>query len=91
MRRIFLLILLFLLLAGCAAPEAAGPTAEPERDAPEPTAVSEDSVENSEPVAALDPISPAQTAAEAGVIRDRDWTQGADDPLITIIEYGDFQ
>jgi hypothetical protein len=41
------------------------------------------------------PIVIAQTAAEAAQIRDTDWTKGAaesvTDPLISIIEYGDFQ
>ncbi len=91
MRRVFLLMFLLLLLVACGAPEAAEPTREPEREAPEPTAISQDNTANPESVAAVDPITPAQTAAEAGLIRDRDWTKGADDPLITIIEYGDFQ
>ncbi|MCB8989103.1 MAG: hypothetical protein H6665_00660, partial [Ardenticatenaceae bacterium] len=36
-------------------------------------------------------ITPATNSIEAGIVRDRDWKQGAADPLITIIEYGDFQ
>ncbi|MCA9934337.1 MAG: hypothetical protein H6662_13840 [Ardenticatenaceae bacterium] len=38
-----------------------------------------------------DTITPATTAEEAAVIRPEDWVSGAADPLVTIIEYGDFQ
>jgi hypothetical protein len=38
-----------------------------------------------------DPITVANSPQEAGVVRDRDWSKGAEDPLVTIIEYGDFQ
>jgi cytoskeletal protein RodZ len=34
---------------------------------------------------------PATTVEEATVVRDRDWVKGTDDPLVAIIEYGDFQ
>ena len=34
---------------------------------------------------------PATTVEEASIVRDRDWTKGTDDPLVSIIEYGDFQ
>jgi hypothetical protein len=91
MRKIILLMFLFLLLAACAAPEAAEPDDQPEQETPEPTAVSVDNKVDSQAVEVADPVTPAQTAAAAGVIRDRDWTLGAEDPLITIIEYGDFQ
>lgn len=41
------------------------------------------------------PIVIAQTAAEAAQIRATDWTKGVaasvTDPLVSIIEYGDFQ
>lgn len=37
----------------------------------------------------------AQTAAQAAQIRDTDWTKGASasvtEPLVSIVEYGDFQ
>lgn len=33
----------------------------------------------------------AGTVAEAAQIRDTDWSKGAEEPLVSIIEYGDFQ
>jgi hypothetical protein len=42
---------------------------------------------------AVSPISftAAQSVAEAASLRDHDHTHGAADPVVTIIEYGDFQ
>lgn len=37
------------------------------------------------------PGFPATTVEEASIVRDRDWVKGTDDPLVAIIEYGDFQ
>lgn len=34
---------------------------------------------------------PAKDAAEASIVRERDWKKGAEEPAVTIIEYGDFQ
>ena len=39
----------------------------------------------------LDAFRPATTVGEAAVVREQDWKQGAADPLVVIIEYGDFQ
>jgi len=61
---------------------ATEPTAEPAADSEE-TAVSDDG----SPAA----FSPATTVAEAAVVREQDQVLGAADPLVTIIEYGDFQ
>lgn len=61
---------------------ATEPTAEPTADSEE-TAVSDDG----SPAA----FSPATTVAEAAVVREQDQVLGAADPLVTIIEYGDFQ
>ena len=33
----------------------------------------------------------ATTITEAAIIRETDWVKGANDPVFTIIEYGDFQ
>ena len=43
------------------------------------------------PAANLDDFVPASTAEEAAVTRTQDWRKGATDPLVVIIEYGDFQ
>ncbi len=76
-------------------PAATEATAEPtEADEAD---MEEDSAETADvamPPADVDltaAIQPETDPAVAGVIRDRDWTKGADDPLVTIIEYGDFQ
>ncbi|MBK7895698.1 MAG: hypothetical protein WAS33_08205 [Candidatus Promineifilaceae bacterium] len=39
----------------------------------------------------LGAFQPASSIPEAAVVRDQDWREGASDPLIVIIEYGDFQ
>jgi hypothetical protein len=91
MRKLLLIPLLFLLLVACGASEEAEPAGEAPEDNSGPADVAESEVENEAPSVSADSISPAETVAEAGVIRDRDWTKGAEDPLITIIEYGDFQ
>ena len=72
----------------------AEPTAVPE---PEPTAVP---VEEAEPEEEADEeaegettadLSPAEVLADASMVRTEDWAKGSSEPLITIIEYGDFQ
>ena len=40
---------------------------------------------------AIIPGFPATTVQEASIVRERDWKKGAEDPLVSIIEYGDFQ
>ena len=39
----------------------------------------------------LDGFAPASTVEEAAVIREQDWRKGAAEPVVVIIEYGDFQ
>lgn len=89
--RKLLLIPLLLLLVACGAPAASVTVDQPAGEDAESTTVSEAAPESQAEMVSGDPITPAKTAAEAGAIRDRDWTKGAEDPLITIIEYGDFQ
>lgn len=92
MRKLFLLIMLF-VLAACAAPDETQTNVDAVVDDADPVPTESPKAGTASRPAAVsaDPITPAETAAEAGVIRDRDWTKGAADPLITIIEYGDFQ
>ena len=104
MKRIVLLLVIGVLLAACSTPttpvtavtvpeEPAKPvTAVPEE---EPAAETEtepevESVAAPAEVGAI-PGFPAVNVQEASIVRDRDWTKGTDDPLVTIIEYGDFQ
>lgn len=77
------------------AAEAVEPTATAEAVATEvvaetPTAETETAVDgnNGENVAA---VTVAETPAEAAEIRPQDWVKGAEDPLVAIVEYGDFQ
>lgn len=71
-------------------------TAKPEKDEPAAAASPDDS--NSSTSSTIEStsedaptINVAQTPAEASHYRKGDHTKGADDPLITIVEYGDFQ
>ena len=96
MKRILLLFAIMLMVAACGSTsdEPTKPaTAVAENnsvaeDAPEETAA--ESAAPSEEVAAIANF-PATNVAEASIVRDRDWTIGATDPLVAIIEYGDFQ
>ena len=47
--------------------------------------------ENGDTAVTATSFTPAQNAAEAAQLRPDDHTEGADEPIITIIEYGDFQ
>lgn len=96
MKRIILLFVALVLLAAC----GGSISTETAVDSTQPaTAVSQEeaAAEPASETAALSsgavdiPNFPATTVQEASVVRDRDWTQGTDDPLVTIIEYGDFQ
>lgn len=63
------------------------PTAAPD---PEPTAAVEEEPEEDTGETAVD-LAPEVSLADASLIRTEDWAKGAAEPLITIIEYGDFQ
>jgi cytoskeletal protein RodZ len=64
--------------------ETSPPTAEPApTDAPD--------VELPDSDTAVPPIVAATTVAQASAVRPQDWTLGAADPEVVIIEYGDFQ
>lgn len=95
MRKIWLLPFLFLLAAcasGGGAPTESQQNSDPDSSSAVTEAPSEDSPSDSAPGQPLDnAITIGKNPAEAGEVRDRDWTKGAEDPLITIIEYGDFQ
>lgn len=66
---------------------------------PEPTTTSEPTAEpttsgeetSTAPDAFSAGYSPATTVDEAAVVREQDWVRGAAEPMVTIIEYGDFQ
>lgn len=87
MKKIGLLIslLLLMVLAACggAAVEQL-PISDATDDPEAPAAVGDNAGATSEDTADVTESDPRQ-------VRDRDWTKGATDPLITVIEYGDFQ
>jgi hypothetical protein len=83
-RLVFLLFLLLLTACGAAvAPQDAAPQTE--------EAMTAEGGMSGAAVKAEAGFTPATTAAAAGVVRSQDWTKGAPDAVITIIEYGDFQ
>ena len=105
MKRILLIILL-LLLVGCGAAEQpvndAAAVANDETMAATAVPVVTDEEMEVEAAPTEAPAeatvadgaavpAPATNPTEAAVIRDRDWVLGAEEPLISIIEYGDFQ
>ena len=101
MKKILLLLLLLFAVA-CGGPEApvteATDTDEPETAVSTPTTAVEEAA-TAETIAIADTSSssthadytPASTPAEAGIVRDFDQVKGAADPVVTIIEYGDYQ
>jgi uncharacterized protein YcfL len=91
MRKFVTLFFMLILLAGCGAPDAVETVDEPLVENSDVPLESEPESTSEVEAVSADAITPAVTAAEAGILRDRDWTKGAEDPLITIIEYGDFQ
>ena len=85
-RTALLFSLLFsLLLAACGAAE---PILETETAVSPPTTDDQPAVQPADITA---DFAPAANVAEAAQIRDLDQTKGAEDPVVTIIEYGDFQ
>ncbi|MCA9998186.1 MAG: hypothetical protein KDE56_20635 [Anaerolineales bacterium] len=78
---------------------AADPTAAPAAaptDAPTPTTAPTEVVEEEATVEEETAVDTAaqpfeELLADASAVRADDWSQGTSEPLITIIEYGDFQ
>lgn len=97
MRKIWLLpILLLFFLAACQTGGGVPVESRTETETDESSSINDAPPEESPAVVApTDPLNNevtiGQNAAEAGQVRERDWTKGAQDPLVTIIEYGDFQ
>jgi hypothetical protein len=90
--RKYLILPLLLLLAAC------GSAAAPEATvAPQSPPANEPAVETEAPVAdesnqsSKSDVVTGETPQDAGIVREQDHTKGAADPLVTIIEYGDFQ
>jgi hypothetical protein len=106
-KAIWLLLLAFLLACGPSTTETQPPNTETAEDTavvPTQEIIETEEIEEAEtidtsneaaqsaPAAAnLDDFSPASTVAEAAVVRQQDWRKGAVDPIVVIIEYGDFQ
>lgn len=62
-----------------------------EQPADETTNIAETGDESLPAAANLGDFVPETSAEEAAVVREQDWRKGAVDPLVVIIEYGDFQ
>jgi hypothetical protein len=80
-------LLLFLLVA-------CGPTTNVSDETARDTEAQPDNTEIQEDTAVSGPdleIPTARTIAEATLLREREWVEGAEDPIVVIIEYGDFQ
>jgi hypothetical protein len=106
MRKIYLLLLLLLAACGPAGTpatvpqESTEPAAEAEANISEPTVAAteagdtvEEIPETSEPSdnSSVTDFSPATTLADASIVRPTDHMLGATEPIVSIIEYGDFQ
>ncbi len=101
MRKIWLLSILFLLAAcqaGGGAPTESQTNTEPETDESTTTSDSASGSDSEDAPVVVAPSNPlnnditiGENPAQASVVRARDWTKGAEEPLVTIIEYGDFQ
>lgn len=97
MKKLFLILLLALLVAcgqsvgeretavTTSAPTTAVPATQPA------TPVETDEPADTAPPVESDTFPVAGTVAEASQVRPSDWTKGAVNPLVSIIEYGDFQ
>lgn len=100
--RKYLLLLMMALLVACGAAEppandsapAGGQATDDNGDG-----ATNDSAQNTQPADAgaasdLEPIpaiEPSTFPVEAAEIRSRDWVKGAAEPVVSIIEFGDFQ
>ena len=102
MRKYLCLLFILFLLIGCgpSGGEAATDSQEPGATqvvlATATTEATAESAATAEATAAANDefsttLSPATTVAEAAVVREQDWVRGATNPVVTIIEYGDFQ
>lgn len=101
MKKLLMLLLLLVLAAcGSAEPPTNAPGAQEADNTPDGENAVVEAEETGEETAVANPdtpitndaaMTPATTPAEAAQVRSQDWTLGADDPLVTIIEYGDFQ
>lgn len=84
----FLLLLIIMLLAACGQSVGSGETAVTSEP---PTPQPDTSSANIEPTAEIAQYPVAGSIAEAAQVRDSDWAKGTSAPLVSIIEYGDFQ
>lgn len=87
---LFLSLMLLLVLAACG---GAGveqlPASGATNDIEAPAETAEEAGDSA--VAPADDDASDVADSDPTQVRDRDWAKGAEDPLITVIEYGDFQ
>lgn len=97
-KALWLLVLATLLACGPTTTDSQPTSADTEENTAvsttEETAVTNDNVQ-SQPLVllhgSLADFVPAKTAEEAAIVRQQDWQKGAVEPIVVIIEYGDFQ
>ena len=93
---LFLCAVAMLWLAGCGAPPAPAPTAEAplapaataEANPTRPTAAALPALNQSNTAPLTNPAGSIEQAAE---LRQGDWTKGAANPVLSVVEYADFQ
>ena len=97
---LWLLPLAMLIACGSATTELVPPETNAEANtAVTTTTDTTDTAESTEAETAAEPATaadlaefqPATSIPEAAVVRAQDWREGSAEPLIVIIEYGDFQ
>ena len=94
MRKFLILPLLLLLLVACGSAAESEPTTGEET----PAAIQESgssaeekpTVDNSAQTNKAS-VNTGSTPEEASIVREQDYSKGAEEPTVTIIEYGDFQ
>lgn len=92
MRKLLLLPLFLLLLVACSsAAVTEEDTSAPSNPGSAETAVPEAPEKEGADVSSTNPVETGTTPEKAGVVRERDHSLGTSDPVVTIIEYGDFQ
>jgi len=94
MRKYLVTAFLVLLLAGCGSTAGSNqasdevPAATVEDSGTSPTA---ETTAGDSATAANTSVTTGSTPEEASVVREQDHVIGSEEPIVTIIEYGDFQ
>lgn len=85
------LALILFLLAACNSTQESDVSEPSGEDVPLLATSSPAIVAESVEVQSVDSFTPAKTIEEAAVLREQDHVRGAAEPVVAIIEYGDYQ